>query len=290
MSGAARARAPGAFLRLNHGLTHYELDDDATRPLLICIHGWSTASYVWDPLKPLLRAQGYRVLSYDLYGRGFSDRPKVAQTAKLFTHQLTELLDRLSLNTQPLNVVGYSMGGAIAARFVSERMHQVERLLLIAPAGMAVRAPGLRAFAQRYPRLTDPHILALLPPVLRRQFQNASKGFKDDPTVQLIANKQMRELSYRGYLPSLLSSLKGVLATRMQAEHEAITRSPVAVRAIFASEDTTIPHPQAKALFDQWTAGADQVSHIMTGAGHALAYTHAQQILQSVRDFLSEAP
>lgn len=288
MAGVARGGAPGKFKPLSHGLTHYELDGDTTRPLLICIHGWTTASYVWDPLKPFLRDMGYRILSYDLYGRGYSDRPIMPQTASLFSSQLTELLEALRLERHPVSVVGYSMGGAIAARFASERLDQIRRMLLIAPAGMAVRAPGPRNFARRNPQLVDPHILTLLPLVLRRQFQREADRLKTNVSVQRIAQKQLRELEFRGYLPSLLSSLKGVLAANMRQEHLTISKSPIRIRALFASEDTTIPHPRAKDLFDQWHPGMTPVSHLIKGVGHAVPYTHPHLVLENARDILED--
>lgn len=284
MTGAARRNVPGKLLQLRHGQTHYQLDENSDFPLLICIHGWSTASYVWEPLKPYLRAKGYRVLTYDLYGRGYSDRPYVEHSAKLFTNQLAELLNRLGVQKTSLNIVGYSMGGAIAARFVSERLDSVDRLLLIAPAGMAVRSPVLRAFARSNPTLSDSHILALLPLVLRRQFRSAAIGFKDNRLVARVAQMQEQELEYRGYLPSLLSSLKGVLASKMAKEHRKIAGSDVAVRALFAVQDSTIPFPKAKGLFDQWNPNS--VSRRIANASHALTYARAQQIMNEVDDFL----
>lgn len=284
MGEEARRGAPGRFLQLRHGQTHYGLDGDPDHPLLICIHGWSTASYVWDPLKPSLIAKSYRVLTYDLYGRGYSDRPDVDHSAELYTGQLTELLDSLALNNTSLNVIGYSMGGAIAARFVSEQLDAVDRLLLIAPAGMAVQRPTLRAFARRIPQLSDSPILALFPLLLRRQFRRARKGFESNASVGLVFERQLRELGYRGYLPSLLSSLKGILSSQMEEEHRKIAGSNVFVRALFADQDKTIPFPKAKRLFDQWNP--NEVSKKISVVGHAVTYTHPERIINELDDFL----
>ena len=72
-------------LDLTQGQTYCELDRETDKPLLVCIHGWSTASYVWKGLRPCLRKKGYRVLTYDLYGRGRSARPDAEHTTALFT-------------------------------------------------------------------------------------------------------------------------------------------------------------------------------------------------------------
>ena len=208
MTGAARSARPGKLIKLRLGHTHYQLDDNTGRPLLICIHGWSTSSYVWDRLRPLLRERGYRLLTYDLYGRGFSDRPAALQTPELFTQQLSELLARLNLSNERLNVLGYSMGGAIVARFVSQNIPKVDRMLLVAPAGMVVRFPVSRLVARSFPRVFDPHLLAILPKVLPQQFDKEAKGFAHLPSVARVVQRQKGELAYRGYVPSLVSSFE----------------------------------------------------------------------------------
>ena len=76
----------------------------------------------------------------DLWGRGYSDSPlNVPQDTRLFT---TAIL--LALTTSPLPwtgsstfaVVGYSLGGGIAASFTSHFPTLVSSLILLAPAGL----------------------------------------------------------------------------------------------------------------------------------------------------------
>lgn len=284
MTGAARSRSPGKLIKLRHGHTHYQLDEETDRPLLICAHGWSTSSYVWDQLRPLLRERGYRLLTYDLYGRGFSDRPDMLQTSGFFTQQLTELLSRLKLSNQRLNVLGYSMGGAIAAHFVSQRVDAVDRVLLVAPAGMIVRFPITRFVARSFPKVFDPHILAALPKVLPGQFDNEAQGFAHLPEVARVVQSQKRELAHRGYIPSLVSSLNGVLTTNMKAEHRKIVRSGLRVRAVFGAKDSTIPSPWAKRLFDHWYPTGTSVE--ISDAGHGLTYTHPHQVINELDEIL----
>jgi pimeloyl-ACP methyl ester carboxylesterase len=64
-------------------------------------------------------AKGHRVLTYDLYGRGYSDRPGGEQDARFFIRQLEDLLEHQGV-TQPVTLLGYSMGGAIGAAFAAK--------------------------------------------------------------------------------------------------------------------------------------------------------------------------
>ena len=52
----------------------------------------------------------------------------------------TELFDQLGL-TDDVNLVGFSLGGLVAARFAIEQKHRLRRLVLVAPTGL--RAPGV---------------------------------------------------------------------------------------------------------------------------------------------------
>lgn len=71
----------------------------------------------------------------DLYGRGYSDAPISSYNTNLYTTQLAFLMQYLKW--EKANIVGLSMGGAIAASFTSQFPHLVdEGVGLIASAGL----------------------------------------------------------------------------------------------------------------------------------------------------------
>ena len=72
-SEAFRKKAPGRFAKLSQGVTHYQWVGAARGPVIVCIHGLTTPSPVWYAIAGGLERIGYRILIYDLYGRGFSD-------------------------------------------------------------------------------------------------------------------------------------------------------------------------------------------------------------------------
>src|SRR5882762_6237701 len=72
LNDAVRSQAPGKFIRLRHGFVHYSLQGPDTSRLLLFIHGGGiTGMEVWRKTIPYFLNQGYRILSYDLYGRGY---------------------------------------------------------------------------------------------------------------------------------------------------------------------------------------------------------------------------
>lgn len=110
MNERARGDAPGAFAQLSAGNTHYQWHGPRSTRILVLVHGLSSPSWVFDGLIRGLLAMRYRVLSYDLYGRGFSDRPRDNQTLEFHARQLGELLDAVGVQV-PVTLMGYSMGG-----------------------------------------------------------------------------------------------------------------------------------------------------------------------------------
>ena len=92
MSAEQQALAPGELAHLPQGTTHYRWAGREGDPVVVCIHGLSTPSYIFAATARSLASLGYRVLTYDLYGRGYSARVAGAQGRDFFLGQLRALL------------------------------------------------------------------------------------------------------------------------------------------------------------------------------------------------------
>jgi pimeloyl-ACP methyl ester carboxylesterase len=275
MDDDLRAQAPGQFAKLGDGRTHYQWRGAAKGPVLVCIHGLTTPSYVFDWMIDGLGALGFRVLSYDIYGRGFSDRPRGAQTRSFFIRQLRELLQDQEV-TDGFSLLGYSMGGGIATVFAAEEPTRVKRLILLAPAGL-MHAPGfLSEFARRVPLLGDWLMLCLGGAELRRgaRIQPAHSS-----VVRVLARRQAEETQRRGYLPAVLSSQRNLLGRTLEEEHREIAKQGVPVLAIWGELDDVIPIQAMGRLAECNRAAHHQV---IKGAGHGLPYTHPDEVLRAI--------
>ena len=115
---------------LSEGLTAYHIAGDRG-PWVVLVHGLVTPSYAWEPLAETLAAEGFRVLRYDHFGRGLSDRPAIRYDLDLYVCQLRELIDTLGIES--MHLIGWSMGGLIVTRFAAEHPASVASLTLISP-------------------------------------------------------------------------------------------------------------------------------------------------------------
>lgn len=275
MDARARAAAPGSFATLSGGLTHYRWTGPLRGPVAVCVHGLTTPSFVWDGLAQGLAAMGYRVLSYDLYGRGFSGRPSGVQDRAFFLTQLEELLQDQQVEDD-FTLIGYSMGGAIATAFAATRPGRLRQLILLAPAGLGSSSGWLTRTIRQVPVLGDWLMQAVFP-FLHIRNTRAERGLPG--SVPGITARQQQELRYRGYIPAVLASLRGILNEDFAADHRRLHQSRVPVMVIWGQDDAVIP-PRAAGRLSEHARSTRQEE--IPGAGHGLPYTHTEQLLRII--------
>ena len=105
LTDEVRKETSGQFIQLSKGKIHYELSGPKNAQTVVLIHGFTTPYFVWDKNVEELTNAGFRVLRYDHYGRGLSDRPEVKYDRNLYDHLLIELLQKLNIQT-PVHLVG----------------------------------------------------------------------------------------------------------------------------------------------------------------------------------------
>ena len=264
-----RAAAPGRMVSLTQGETYMRWHGPARGPVIVAIHGLTTPSQVFDELAGRLAPLGYRVLSYDLYGRGLSDRVPGPQNTAFFLRQLDDLLTDQGLD-QDVILMGYSMGGAIAAAFAAAQPHRVGRVILLAPAGITTAEPRFWHVARRIPVLGD---------WLAGTF-GASVLTAEIPRPSPMEDVLRAELGRRGYLAAILSSRRHVLFQRQETAHRLLGREDVPVTAIWGGQDTVIPL-RALGVLSQWNRNTRQ--EVVPDADHSLPWRHAQQVVDILR-------
>jgi len=124
----------------------WPLKKGPVRGVVLIVHGLGEHAWRYDHVAERLNTWGFAVRAYDQYGHGESMGPRGAlPSADRLLSDLAEVVDdtrfRMSEST-PLIVIGHSMGGLVAARFVSLGMRPVQALILSSPA----LDPGLSAF------------------------------------------------------------------------------------------------------------------------------------------------
>jgi pimeloyl-ACP methyl ester carboxylesterase len=121
------------------------LDIHGDGPPLVLVHGVATGRAVWRHVVPEL-ATRHLVATPDLPGFGAS--PPVGRGFVL-EEVADALADGLADVPAPFDLLGNSLGGAVALVLAERRPELVRRLILAAPAGMAPRRGAVPAVAGR---------------------------------------------------------------------------------------------------------------------------------------------
>ena len=157
---------PGHFIETTHGTTHYILEGKKENPLVVLQHGIGGDVLRLDRVANDLLTNGYQVLRYDMYDRGYSESDPnrypihrmgvhpLKFTADVYIQQFEDVLNSAVFNTQDSSSkekekkdndnffhVGHSLGGFVGIAYAAKYPEQVNGLVLIDAACLPVKKP-----------------------------------------------------------------------------------------------------------------------------------------------------
>jgi pimeloyl-ACP methyl ester carboxylesterase len=109
-------------------------------PPLVLLHGVGADKGEWALTAPLL-ARRRRVIAPDLLGHGGTDKPSsgVDYRIRLLADVVVETLERTERLPRPVDLLGHSLGGAVALDVARRHPRLVGRLVLVDAAGLPPR-------------------------------------------------------------------------------------------------------------------------------------------------------
>jgi pimeloyl-ACP methyl ester carboxylesterase len=279
LDDTSRQSAGGSYIYRPDGVTHYQLSNPDDENTVVLVHGFSVPYFIFDPTFVFLTRFGFRVLRYDLFGRGFSDRPRTRYNMELFIGQLYDLLDALRF-TSPVNLIGLSMGGPIAATFAARHPERVRSLTLIDPTGT------------RPISLTPLLRLAKMPIVAEAVFgwmgtegmvRAAGRDFYDPILVEQFIEKYRVQMQYRGFKRALLSSVRNNMLGSFVNSFEHVGKMELPVLLFWGREDGTVPFEYS----DDLRAVIPSVEfHVIEKCGHIPNYEKPDEVNPILLNFL----
>jgi pimeloyl-ACP methyl ester carboxylesterase len=237
---SVRKASGGAFVKLRDGFTHYEIAGPDSAPLVVLAAGSSVPGYIWQPTFDSLRAAGYRVLRYDYFGRGWSDRPKIPLTQEVYVHQLSELLDSLKV-ARPILLAGLSYGGTVITSFASMHPSRVAALIYVDPA---IRTPAVLPWYLRLDIVGD------------LVFQWQSRTWAEGQLTDFLhpeqfpdwADRYKPQMTYKGFRRGRLSDREANAEFDARIPLAEIGRHPRPVLVLWGKQDQTVPFERSAAL------------------------------------------
>jgi pimeloyl-ACP methyl ester carboxylesterase len=279
LNSETRKMASGSFIQLSEGVTHYELGGNESSEVVVLIHGFSVPYFIYDPTFKFLTELGFRVLRYDLFGRGFSDRPNLNYDIELYVNQLTNLLDALRFN-QPVTLIGLSLGGPIASTFTVRHPERVNKLVLIDPAGaMPIVLPAMLK-AVKLP-LAAEAVLSLIGN--ETLLKIAGKDFFDPAFVEHFRAQYIVQMQFKGFRHALLSTVRSGMLDSFIDMYQPLGKMDKPILLFWGRNDTTVPFEHSKVL----CKAIPQVEfHVIEGCGHIPHYEKPELVNPILLEFL----
>ncbi|QPG93722.1 hypothetical protein C2857_002017 [Epichloe festucae Fl1] len=107
---------------------------------VLLLHGIGTPCVALGDMARQFARRGCRVMMFDLFGRGYSDAPgDLLYDDRLYTTQILLVLASSPLSwtgTSAFHIVGYSLGGALAASFAAYHANVLRSATFICPGGL----------------------------------------------------------------------------------------------------------------------------------------------------------
>jgi pimeloyl-ACP methyl ester carboxylesterase len=233
LDASVRAGVPGKFVALGGGTTHYEVAGPDTGRVVVLVHGFSVPAYIWDSTFTALGRAGFRVIRYDLYGRGYSDRPDAAYDGAFYDAQLDDLLTTLKV-TEPVDLFGLSFGGYVVAHYATTHRQRLRTLTMVDPSSKRavlpwyLTTPGLGYFlfqVGRVPGMAEGQSSDFLHPELHPDW----------------ADKYRPQMRYRGFGRALYRSMLTLGAADFPGMYATIGKSGLPVLLVWGKQDPTVP-------------------------------------------------
>ncbi|WP_448148208.1 alpha/beta fold hydrolase [Labrys miyagiensis] len=243
-----------AFCEVPAGRIAYRAWGRGTERPILLLHGFGGDSQTWTLLASPLVRQGRKVVAPDLPAHGATDFDET--TLDAMADAIVVFIDRLGLGGAEL--VGHSLGGAVAMRVARRLGERVGRVTLIAPAGLgsAIDADFIDGMAHASAGGGLAHLLrrvAVHPPVLSARQLDAMAA-------------------------SLGTRLEGLAGTIVRNGRQQIDIVPDIgafggeVRLVWGLEDRIIPWIQAV------EAGSATPVHFIPEAGHMPQWDQPQKL------------
>jgi pimeloyl-ACP methyl ester carboxylesterase len=279
LDDAARAKASGSFVKLSDGCTHYELGGPHGGEVVVLVHGFSIPYMIWNPTYQALISEGWRVLRYDLFGRGYSDRPQRPFDLSLFVRQLGDLLDALAI--PQVDLIGLSMGGAIAAAFTVQHPTRIHKLILIDPIGTQPMPLGPLYSAGLLPGIGE-LVLGLVG--TDKIIKGIASDFYDPKLVEQFVDDYRDQMQFQGFKRAILSTLRSETLNGFPEIYEQLGKLQVPILLIWGRNDQTLPLAQSDSIIRLLPR---LEFHVIEGCGHIPHYEKPEIVNPIISRFLS---
>ncbi len=251
---------------------------------IVLIHGYPLSGRAWERQIPGLVEQGHRVIVYDRRGFGRSSQPWTGYNYDTFAEDLQKVVTALSLKEFAL--MGHSMGGGEVVRYIGKfGSKNVTQAIIV--SGIP---PYLRK-APDNPEGVDGSIFdGIKKAILADRPAFMTKFFADFYNLDKLKGTLISEDDvHADWNTAVSASPKATLDcvdTWGTDFRNDVKRIDVPTLIVQGDADRIVPLEASGKRMPGLIKGSRLV--VVEGGSHGLAWTHADQVNQAVKEFLGQ--
>ncbi len=255
---------------------------------LVFVHGLSSNADAWSKNIEALKTT-YTCVALDLPGYGKSSKPDVNYTPTYFAEVVFQFIEKLKL--QNVVLIGHSMGGQASLKLASQHPETIEKLILVAPAGLEQfsedSAKMMASFltAESVKNTSEAQIV-----------KNYALNFYEQPeeVSKMIADRiRIIEASdFDAHCNAIVKSVSGMLHDPITNDLQAVSQPTL---VIFGDQDMLIPNRYFNPTLTTKTVGEialDQIKNarleFVENAGHFVQFEKPSEINALIQEFIEE--
>jgi pimeloyl-ACP methyl ester carboxylesterase len=258
---------------------------DTGRPPVLLLHGIGRSLDDWDEQHRLLADDRY-VVSVDLAGFGESDPLATRHTLTALAAWVGRFCDAVGLGDEPLDVVGNSLGGAVAMRLSTLRPGFVRRLALLDSAGFgetvtqALRLIALPVVGRILLRPTEKTAAR----TERALFRERTFVSRDRIDASLARGRRPGAMRAFREVAGDLGTMRGIRPEWRERLVSDVARAGTPVLVVWGEDDLILPSSH---LEDARRLLPAAQTHLLAHTGHMPQIERAAEVSALLRAFLA---
>lgn len=274
------------YARARDGCMLYYKDWGRGDPVVL-LHGWPLSADTWDDAALRLVEAGHRCIFPDRRGFGRSDQPWNGHDYDTYSDDVAAVLEDAGI-TEPVSLVGFSMGGGEVARFLTKQgRKRVKKAVLISSVVPAMLQAGDNP--NGVPQSSFDEIAAGIKKDRAHFFKAFFKdffgtGFISQPVSGEVETNAWRQSMMAGLRPTLAAA-SAFATTDFRPDIQSFDGVPTLI--IHGTSDKTVPIDATGRVMAKRVPGSKLIEY--DGSAHGLFETDKERLCDDLVAFLGSS-
>ena len=230
-------------VKLSDGITSYKDIGDKNNKVIILVHGATFGSLAYEEYVNVFVENNYRVITYDQYGRGYSDRIHSNVSIELMEKQLKELIEHCEV--EDVILYGISFGASVVDKYASNNPDNISFIGYQVPLINSANIPLLAIL--KIPLYGDLLIRGFLVPSVLKRIEE----YEDLMSKELL-DHYIKQFEVKGTENFFKKFFLGSAMSNRLKDHTIIGNNSISSYFAYAEDDTEIDSKLVEAAIKKY--------------------------------------